>query len=711
MALNLTNGYAQAPIPVPVSGTPSFLFAVFRAADVEALQFIGLTNGREKGDGGRGGGWKIEGGNLVAYSDGGGETHSIIAEIAPGAWYAAMLVATGGSAFQAYLTDPVTPALSASWADPTSGYLNMLPTLSAGVKWRYDEPEYALPTGLSVAHLIYGTGTPTQAQREAIFAGTDPTTLAGLTIEAAHTCVGDGASLVDGDPALALSPQTGDPLVDTATFDAVDPLDGSAPASAPTFTAPVLTATTATFDLQYAGADADSYQIEFNGRTWSAALGTVELTNLVPDLDYTLRARAVNALGSGNWSVLNFSTTEAAAAAADTPISNNSATVAVKLASASANVVLVVSTASDLSTSPIRSDSVATDAQGAVKITVEGLLPNTQYYFGAEVDGVLEPEIGRFRTWGGPLASYRFATSGCANTNSNHAIFDHVRAVTPLFFIWNGDLHYRDIATNDVGLYRAGYDGALAAAKFAQFLRDVPIAYVWDDHDFGPDNSDGSHVGKAAALQAYQERVPHYELGGADGNYQSFVCGPIRYVLCDTRYNRDQTGSSPRPCIGATQESWLQGQIDAAASAGQCLCVVWSIPWVGSDSESTNLFAEERIRIADYIKAAGMTSKTFWLCGDMHSPGVYSPAHQSHGDYATGGGANMPVFHSSAIDRTPSTKGGPYWLGPTETLNNFATIDVTTLTGGGVRLDYIAWHLAAGVLTRTFVYSITLGAS
>jgi hypothetical protein len=41
---------------------------------------------------------------------------------------------------------------------------------------------------------------------------------------------------------------------------------------------------------------------------------------------------------------------------------------------------------------------------------------------------------------------------------------------------------------------------------------ELPMAYMWDDHDFGPDNSDATAPGRDASLRAYREYVPHYPL-------------------------------------------------------------------------------------------------------------------------------------------------------------------------------------------------------
>jgi len=83
----------------------------------------------------------------------------------------------------------------------------------------------------------------------------------------------------------------------------------------------------------------------------------------------------------------------------------------------------------------------------------------------------------------------------------------------PLFFLHMGDLHYDNIVVNDARVFRKAYDNIFESPAGKALLgMDLPMAYMWDDHDFGPDNSDKTAPGREASLQAYREYVPHYPL-------------------------------------------------------------------------------------------------------------------------------------------------------------------------------------------------------
>ena len=93
-------------------------------------------------------------------------------------------------------------------------------------------------------------------------------------------------------------------------------------------------------------------------------------------------------------------------------------------------------------------------------------------------------------------------------------------------FIHMGDLHYNDISVNDVELFNSAYEGVFTNPRQKSFFKSIPITYVWDDHDFGPNNADSTSPSKEAAWESYKINVPHYPLPDPSGPiYQAFDIG------------------------------------------------------------------------------------------------------------------------------------------------------------------------------------------
>jgi hypothetical protein len=79
----------------------------------------------------------------------------------------------------------------------------------------------------------------------------------------------------------------------------------------------------------------------------------------------------------------------------------------------------------------------------------------------------------------------------------------------------------------------------------------------------------------------------------------------------------------------------------------------------GGDEDHWSAFATERREIADFIKSNHIEGVCI-LHGDSH---MLAADDGSHSDYATGGGAPLPVMCAAPLEQNPSMKGGPYSQG------------------------------------------------
>ena len=73
-----------------------------------------------------------------------------------------------------------------------------------------------------------------------------------------------------------------------------------------------------------------------------------------------------------------------------------------------------------------------------------------------------------------------------------------IRRQDPLFFLHVGDFHYENLDGEDPEAYRQAYRDVLASPAQSALYRSTPIAYMWDDHDYGPNNSDRFSPGRRA---------------------------------------------------------------------------------------------------------------------------------------------------------------------------------------------------------------------
>lgn len=308
------------------------------------------------------------------------------------------------------------------------------------------------------------------------------------------------------------------------------------------------------------------------------------------------------------------------------------------------------------------------EASGSVRtFRLHGLAAHTRYTCTLEVNGrpaTYPPAVLRTFPEPGKAASFSFAFGSCARTGSEHEVFETIRRHDPAFFLHLGDMHYANISRDDPQYFRAAWDTVLASTTQGALYRSVPLAYVWDDHDFGPNDADARTPSRAAARRVYREYAPHYPLPAGEGNaaiYQAFSIGRARFILTDMRSERSPKSAaddSAKTMLGAAQKEWFKRELAEASRSHAVVFWASSVPWIGADarSDSWPAYANERREIADFIAQNGIRNLVI-LCGDAH---MLAADDGTNGDYSQAGGLRIPVLHGSALDQLGSYKGGPY---------------------------------------------------
>lgn len=322
----------------------------------------------------------------------------------------------------------------------------------------------------------------------------------------------------------------------------------------------------------------------------------------------------------------------------------------------------------------VRSPIVAVSDESIARLPVTGLAPDTAYDYRVVVDGVADRSrgVGSLRTPAEGPTSFRVALSGCARVGSNGAVFDAIAATDPLLFLLLGDFHYANLDSTDPADFRVAYERQLTQPGQAALYREVPIGYIWDDHDYGPNDAGADSPTRTAARTAYRQVVPHYPLvePGDAPIQQAFTIGRVRFVMTDTRSER-----TAESMLGDEQEQWLIDELSTASSTHAVVVWVNAVPWVGAADPLSDTWAgwsDDRRRIADAVSAAGVDNLVM-LSGDAHMVAIDDGTNTDYSSTGTGG---FPLLHAAALDRPGSVKGGPYSEGTFPGGGQFATMDI-----------------------------------
>ncbi len=392
----------------------------------------------------------------------------------------------------------------------------------------------------------------------------------------------------------------------------------------------------------------------------------------------------------------------------------NSIKVNAKMSYASTAVRLVVDDDSTFSSSDYSADYVVDSSTNyMVSMEITNLIPETKYYYCVQSDGIMDlsfEDKGSFTTFANGPFSYSFVIGSCA-VNSNHKVFNVMNSMSPNFYINMGDLHYDNPnSAININLHRWPYEYAvLSKPRLANFLRNTPIAYVWDDHDFCGNDSDSSFAGKQNARIAYHEYVPHYPLAFGSGPdfpiAQSFTVGRVHFILTDLRSER-YTAQIMKP----SQRAWFESECLFARDNNLVIAWMSSYSWSGTGSDNWSAFSLERTEINDFFFCNNIKN-LFIMSGDAHMLGI---DNGTNADFSGGGCGffNYPIFQAAALNNVGSYKGGiysegGYFMNPDNTFGQFGKVDVTDSGGDSICISFEGYRVDSSEMSVQMMDSYT----
>jgi alkaline phosphatase D len=146
---------------------------------------------------------------------------------------------------------------------------------------------------------------------------------------------------------------------------------------------------------------------------------------------------------------------------------------------------------------------------------------------------------------------------------SSYGIFEEIRKKQPDLMLWLGDNYYYREADwySETGMrHRASHSRSVP--EMQPLLAATQHYAIWDDHDFGPNDSDRSYVLKETAREIFSDYWvnPTYGLDGKEGITTMFQYADVDFFLMDNRWFR-----SPNRCkacpnkqyFGKEQIDWL----------------------------------------------------------------------------------------------------------------------------------------------------------
>ncbi len=325
---------------------------------------------------------------------------------------------------------------------------------------------------------------------------------------------------------------------------------------------------------------------------------------------------------------------------------------------------------------------VTEESDFSAVLRIEGLKPQTRYYYRVLVDGIVDRyQPMPYSTHTAPLGSidFRVAFGSCAKYvwDRDQRIFDGVMARAPDLFFWLGDNVYADSESprSIAEEYRRGR----GVENLQPLIHSVPQLAVWDDHDFGSNNSDASIPMRDESLAVFKRywANPAYGLPNAPGVFFDFSYGGIDFFFLDGRYYRDPNSvpdSPSKTLLGTNQKQWLKERLLASKAPFKVL--ICGSGWSSADGpegDTWAAFISERTELFDFIRDRKISGVVL-LSGDSHVGELNCIPRSEQGGYDLYDLVSSPLANAmsdSWVEQQPERRVRPVYVKGT----NFGLIE------------------------------------
>jgi alkaline phosphatase D len=320
----------------------------------------------------------------------------------------------------------------------------------------------------------------------------------------------------------------------------------------------------------------------------------------------------------------------------------------------------------------------------AVALRLAGLDPGTRYRYTVLLDGKPAAEPGRFATqslWqfrtDPPVFAVAFGSCFYLNDRfdrpgppwgAEFRILDAIAARAPDLMLWLGDnVYFREPEWTSLEGMSARYRAYRARPELRALARATSHVAIWDDHDYGPNDADGSFTMKGAALEAFRRYWPNPSHGllGVPGVFGMVTYGDVDFFLLDNRFHRYPNRYPPTPAkamFGRAQLEWLK-QALVYSRAPFKIVVAGGQLWNRANRfEAFHNYPAEQKALAEWLLEQRIPGVVF-LSGDRHfgglwrieRPGTYPLYEFTSSPLTAGPVANLSQEERENPDLVPGT--------------------------------------------------------
>lgn len=274
------------------------------------------------------------------------------------------------------------------------------------------------------------------------------------------------------------------------------------------------------------------------------------------------------------------------------------------------------------------------------KAILSALQPGTLYTFFLKGKNY-QSKVYEFTTqelwqWRKDAPNFSIAFGSCTYVNDTEfdrpgkpygqsdSIFNVISALKPNAMIWGGDnIYLREGDFETQANMEARYLKARQVPSIQKLLSTCPQYAVWDDHDFGPNDSHSSFQYKKESLAAFKEMWGNSNYGFPK-NENNCITGKVSIndvdlYLMDNRSFRIPPGTegvSPQ-MLGKEQIQWLIEDLKSSKASFKLVVIGSQVLSTVADFENYANYREEQELLLQLINKNNIKNVVF-LTGDRH---------------------------------------------------------------------------------------------
>ena len=287
-------------------------------------------------------------------------------------------------------------------------------------------------------------------------------------------------------------------------------------------------------------------------------------------------------------------------------------------------------------------NEVRTDPQMAftAHLLANQVDPGKKYEYELLIEGqkVSLPYPTQFQTqplwqWRTDPPTFSFGVGSCTYVNEpdtdrpgtpyggGYEIFTSLSAKKPDFMLWTGDNTYtRETDWNSrTGIMRR-YTHTRSLPEMQPLLANTHNYATWDDHDYGPDDSDRAYWLKPVTLEAFKLFWANPNFIFDTGCTGTFFWNDCQFFLLDDRTFRapDKMPDGPaKAYYGAAQLQWLLDALTFSKATFKFIITGGQVVNPAKTAENYAIYGTEREKLFTALAEANIPGVLF-ITGDRH---------------------------------------------------------------------------------------------